>query len=545
MKKIVYALLFTLTFVSVGFSETYTQFGLRYHIVRKGENLYRIGLIYDINIDKIKFLNRLSGSELYAGQVLLIGDDEELNFNEEHYKNSVKNATEVLNQKQIDVSYVNDSIKYEEQSKISEDERIDKLLIIGEKQGDAKNNSKQNNTFSNISEFTPLTWGGGSILQKIKVFYFRYPYLYRWILVVIIIFLIINTFLGISIIIKRNITDRHLKIRNKHYDEYRKLIATLILTNRESEKNDERIKYNNALKKIKSEIYSSSYKKYLIGELLLSSHRNLIGKEAVKITSLFVDLGFEDLASQKLNSSSWSIQIKGIRELSQMRLGEYTRDILKLTDHKKTQVRRESIMGLGRLLESKGFRYLLNIKNYVSEWYQLELLDIVLGFTDKRVNSNIYKGLQSKNLSIVIFTIKLINYFNFIQSKNELIELLKNNTTDNGQQVIIRTEVLRALCKWKVKDLKKDLISIYKNEKSSDVKRQIFNYFKIFGDILDFDFVIKGVFEDDHSINVKALKVIRKLNISESKISYLLDRVDSKKHDMIKYFLNPKKQILA
>lgn len=45
-----------------------------YHVVEKGDNLYRIGLIYKIHVDKIKELNRISKNDsIRPGQEIIVG----------------------------------------------------------------------------------------------------------------------------------------------------------------------------------------------------------------------------------------------------------------------------------------------------------------------------------------------------------------------------------------------------------------------------------------------------------------------------------------
>jgi LysM repeat protein/outer membrane murein-binding lipoprotein Lpp len=47
----------------------------RYHVVQRGENLYRIGLKYRVSVDKLKEWNSLRNNEIAVGQKLVVGHE--------------------------------------------------------------------------------------------------------------------------------------------------------------------------------------------------------------------------------------------------------------------------------------------------------------------------------------------------------------------------------------------------------------------------------------------------------------------------------------
>jgi hypothetical protein len=163
-------------------------------------------------------------------------------------------------------------------------------------------------------------------------------------------------------------------------------------------------------------------KKRIITRTLLKLRNEISGETADTIQKLFYNLNFAAEAEAKLNSKKWDVIANGISELAQFDIKEAHDKVITHINHSKKEVRREIQFYLVKLFSFDGLTFLNVLENQLSEWDQIQLLEIL-----QRKNSqnlpDLTNWLQSTNDSVISFTLKLAKIFNQYDTKEQVLQL--------------------------------------------------------------------------------------------------------------------------
>ena len=164
-------------------------------------------------------------------------------------------------------------------------------------------------------------------------------------------------------------------------------------------------------------------------------------------------------------------------------------------------------MYLVKIFHFKGLDFLNVIKTTLSEWDQIQLLEILQKFDNQHI-PDINPWLESINDSVVLFALKLAKIYNQYESKNYLIALLKHpNAT-------IRIDSINVLNHLNVMEavpmLKNDFVNITLEEQIA--------FFRMLENIAsenDALFVFENINNVHFEIKVSANKIMKFLNVDK------------------------------
>ncbi|MDP3352157.1 MAG: HEAT repeat domain-containing protein, partial [Flavobacteriaceae bacterium] len=161
----------------------------------------------------------------------------------------------------------------------------------------------------------------------------------------------------------------------------------------------------------------------VIQKLILTLHNDLTGELAEFLETLYYDLDLVQYSLKKMNSSVWYIKIKGIREVTQMKVKDVYTETLKLINHKNQLLRSEAQLTMVKLYKFDGLKFLDTLEFPITEWQQILLIEEIQSIRNQEV-PDLTNWLYSKNDSVVCFSLKLVKLFNQIQTKDDLIKLV-------------------------------------------------------------------------------------------------------------------------
>lgn len=249
-------------------------------------------------------------------------------------------------------------------------------------------------------------------------------------------------------------------------------------------------------------------KRKLIITTLLKLRNEVSGETADAIKRLYYQTGLIDYGTLKLRSKKWEIVARGIKELAQFDVTEVHYNVIAQINHPKKEVRREVQMYLVKLFHFKGLDFLDLLKSQLSEWDQIQLLEILQNFDDQNLPS-ITKWLRSKNTSVVLFALKIAKIYNQYDSKDEIIKLLEHPDLNVRIDAIA---VLSDLGVFEVVDLLKNNL----NEKDIDEQIAFFKMMENMYTPSDVDFLFEYMNHENFDIKVSVNKIFKEMNIQDA-----------------------------
>ena len=252
---------------------------------------------------------------------------------------------------------------------------------------------------------------------------------------------------------------------------------------------------------------ANKFKRQLIISTLVRLRNEISGEMAESIQKLYFQTGLINFALNRLKSKKWHIVAKGIKELKQFHVKEVYNEIVILVNHPKREVRNESQLYLVTLFHFDGLKFLDVLQTPLSEWDQIQLLEVLQKFDDQEI-PDIKPWLKSTNDFVVIFALKLAKIYNQFEVKEALIELL------NHKNKKIRIDAIHVLSELQVIEAK----DILKNKfEKLDIEEQI-AFFKMLEnsyESTDQSFLLEHVTHKNFEIKLAALKILKIINIEK------------------------------
>ncbi len=249
------------------------------------------------------------------------------------------------------------------------------------------------------------------------------------------------------------------------------------------------------------ELLKNDFNRKILVEVLLDLRKDVSGDTQTRLFALYQDLGLEKDAFKKLKSWHWEVVSKGILELTQMQVETAYSFITKFINHKTATIRKQAEIATVTL-KPEGINYFLDTTRYkISEWQQLKLLDVIRnqeGFEPPRFRM----WLTSKNKHVVLFSLRLIKYYNQNDANASLIELLKHKENQ------IKQEAISCIKEFYVTEAIPTLKSIFKKSNTYS-KIAVLGAIAEIGSLDDLGFlneIVKG--EGDFLVSSKALLAI-------------------------------------
>jgi len=323
-----------------------------------------------------------------------------------------------------------------------------------------------------------------------------------WIVSLVLFIIILGLICYLKILrihLRKN--EQKLKKHQKKYEE--NLIHYLYASHDVNEiSEDQRVLINNMKKCI-----SNKFNRNILISVMSKLMNDISGEIALAIHEFYFETGLIDYSLQKIKARKWEVIASGISELTQFEVKQASNEVQKLIKHPNKEVRNQAQLYLVNLFQFKGLKFLNNLNYQLSEWNQIQLLEILQKFDNQEI-IDISPWLKSTNISVVEFALKLAKVYNHFESKETLLELLKHQNED------IRVKAINVLSYFHDTDCKEYLKSNFHNSSESE-QISFLNLLENVGDKTDENFILESINHYNFEIKLAALKILKVINLSK------------------------------
>lgn len=364
---------------------------------------------------------------------------------------------------------------------------------------------------------------------KYLIEYFeQFPVLIRvvWILSGILFLIVL-----VLIVFLKNLRNRLRKneeITIKYQKEYEANLITYLYSGNEEEEEGVSEEQRTIINQMKICI-DDRFKRKIIVSILLKLKNEISGEIADSIQELYFETGLINFAKSKLNNKKWFVVAIGIRELTQFQVKEVYNEVIKHLNHPQKEVRNEVQLYLVNLFNFKGLEFLNDLATPLSEWDQIQLLEILQRFDNQEI-PDINKWMRSKNESVVVFALKLAKIYNQFEVKDALLDLLAHTNKE------IRIQAIEVLSYFQVLEAKNILKSNY-NTSSEDEHIAFFQLLENTFESNDEPFILEHIKDENFEIQLSALKILKALNVEKLNSLKVAD-LDSKYSNIVNFVAN-------
>jgi hypothetical protein len=262
----------------------------------------------------------------------------------------------------------------------------------------------------------------------------------------------------------------------------------------------------NIIKQLKSHVSIKAKRKVIIS-VLYRLMNEVSGEVTEALQRVYKNTDLIHYALLRLKSKKWHIIAKGIGELTRFNIDTVKDDIRPYLTHPVREVRKEAHFYFVTLFHFEGLAFLNKLTTPLSEWDQIQMLEILQKFNDQEI-CDIKPWLQSKNDTVVLFALKLAKLYNQYEVNDLLLNLLSHENKTIRLQSI---EVLTHLYGIEAKDILKA------NFNELSIEEQI-SFFVMLEKLVipdDEPFIEKHLFHKDFEIQLLALKILKSINIDK------------------------------
>lgn len=322
------------------------------------------------------------------------------------------------------------------------------------------------------------------------------------------VFFIIIILLTIYLKYLRN----HLRVKEKIEAKYQKDYETYLVTYLYAGNDDQTFSSEQQLiiNELK-ECVADPFKRKIILSTLLKLRNEISGEMGESIDQLFIKLGLLRYSLVKLRNKKWDVIASGIKELTQFKIRSVHKIIMNNINHPRREVRKEMQIYLVYLYAFKGLDFLNVLETTLSEWDQIQLLEVLQLNNDTQI-ADIRPWLKSSNDSVVNFTLKLAKVYNQFEVKEELIELINHESED------VRINVISALSHLHVLEAKNILKNNF-NKRSDD--EQI-AFLKMMENVYEYDdksFLLEHIHHQNFEIKLIVSEILKNINFEKFELN--------------------------
>lgn len=318
------------------------------------------------------------------------------------------------------------------------------------------------------------------------------------------IFFVIITMLIMYLKYLRNHLRENEKIEAKYQEEY----ETYLITYLYSGNDDDTVSLEQ--RAIIDELIIciiDPFKRKIVISTLLKLRNEISGEIAESIDKLYIELGLLSYSLAKLRNKKWDIIAIGIRELTQFKVKGVHKVVMNNINHPKKEVRKEMQLYLIHLFSFKGLAFLNVLETPLSEWDQIQLLE-VLQVTDDTEIADIRPWLKSSNDSVVIFSLKLARVYNQFEAKEELIELL------NHKSEAVRVNTISVLSHLNIIEAK----NILKTNFVESTNEEQIAFLKMMENVYESNdkaFLLEHMQHTNFEIKLLVMEILKNINFEE------------------------------
>lgn len=253
--------------------------------------------------------------------------------------------------------------------------------------------------------------------------------------------IVILIFFGIAILLIFFMLIK-LSIKKQRKEQYKTWthIAELLVTNTiflddDLAKSDDQIPVAPEAQKL---IANKRFRQVIVN-VILSATKNISGTAETNLKKLYEQLNLQLYAVESLADKRWHVKARAIQELGIMKQITYLSKIYRFTNNNKELVRTEAQLTVIKLLGFEGLRFLDVISYKLTAWNQIKLLNELSGLSHNNF-TGIDKWLQSTNVSVIAFALKLARNYHRFELYNEILACLNHEDDDVRYEAIYTLE---------------------------------------------------------------------------------------------------------
>lgn len=188
--------------------------------------------------------------------------------------------------------------------------------------------------------------------------------------------------------------------------------------------------------------FNSNLRKYAFRDLflglLVTSERKFSGAARQEISFLFHQFHLENEAWKNLRKKKNYLVVAGIQELTTMGVEQALPIFVTLLKHSDPLIYQEAQYAVVTFKGFEGLSFLNTLQSPLSDWQQLRLLHSISEIPDLHdLSANVW--LEHDNITVIIFTLRLIRKFQLLSFYNAVLKLLDHD------HVQVRREAVRTL----------------------------------------------------------------------------------------------------
>jgi hypothetical protein len=318
------------------------------------------------------------------------------------------------------------------------------------------------------------------------------------------IFFILITMLIMYLKYLRNHLRENEKIEAKYQEEYETHLITYLYSGNDD--NTISVEQLTIIDELTNCIVDP-FKRKIIISTLLKLRNEISGEIAESIDRLYIELGLLSYSLAKLRNKKWDIIAIGIRELTQFKVKGVHKVVMNNINHPKKEVRKEMQLYLIHLFSFKGLAFLNVLETPLSEWDQIQLLE-VLQVTDDTEIADIRPWLKSSNDSVVIFSLKLARVYNQFEAKEELLELLSHKSTN------VRVNTISTLSHLNIIEAKNILKTNF-DERTQEEQIAFLKMMENVYESSDKAFLLEHIQHENFEIKLLVMGILKNINFEE------------------------------
>lgn len=250
---------------------------------------------------------------------------------------------------------------------------------------------------------------------------------YWFILICLLVFIGITAF----IISNRIVVAFYKKRKRKVFQNLQDLLSEYIYLEEDEISVERKAEIKKELLQIN---LTSNFYSQLLRSQLLDIHKQFKGDASASLRQLYIDLNFHKKAMKKLRLDNWTIRSAMIRELAQMEITEAANQIKYSLNHINPTLRLEAGIALLKIDKENPFA-LLDVDKDLTQWQKVNLLEAIITSTALEIPS-FKKWLKSKQASVIVFALVMIEYYQQLDAEDEIIDLLDHENEEVRNQAI-------------------------------------------------------------------------------------------------------------
>lgn len=169
-------------------------------------------------------------------------------------------------------------------------------------------------------------------------------------------------------------------------------------------------------------LMSNKHFRKLLTQEIISAKKNISGTASDNLKHLYMQLGLEKYALRKFKNGKWYVIAEAIQELTLMEMKEFVYQLYYYANDENEHVRMEAQSALVQFSGFQGLSFLDFVTYPISDWQQIKLLQ-QLSLVPP-ANVDLGNWITSKNISVIIFALKLARTYQRFDLHDEIVKCL-------------------------------------------------------------------------------------------------------------------------